>query len=406
MIPLFAYEARTRDGRHVGGTIAAARRADALDALRARDLVVTAIDAATSVRALFGRVRFGESGAAAARIAAFRTIAAMVGAGVPVGQAIESAAEDAGASRLRVALECVRADLERGSRLSEAFAPFPAEFPEVVRALTLAGEVGGDIAGSLERAADLLERGYQLRRQIVSSITYPALVAAIAVLLLGFLIVGVVPELASTLRTLGSGLPWATRALLAIAGGLRDLRIDALAILAAFGACAAFAAAARTTAGAETLDRVALRAPIFGAIVRRGETACCARTLSALIASGVPLRNALETAGEATRSRMLRNAFARVGESVALGQRIAPAFAECGLFDALFVAMARAGEESGTLDRMLARVADHLDLEARRAAATLASVVEPVLIVALGAAIGGIVAAILVPLYAAIGGIA
>jgi len=406
MIPLFAYEARTRDGRHVGGTIAAARRADALDALRARDLVVTAIDAATSVRALFGRVRFGESGAAAARIAAFRTIAAMVGAGVPVGQAIESAAEDAGASRLRVALECVRADLERGSRLSEAFAPFPAEFPEVVRALTLAGEVGGDIAGSLERAADLLERGYQLRRQIVSSITYPALVAAIAVLLLGFLIVGVVPELASTLRTLGSGLPWVTRALLAIAGGLRDLRIDALAILAAFGACAAFAAAARTTAGAETLDRVALRAPIFGAIVRRGETACCARTLSALIASGVPLRNALETAGEATRSRMLRNAFARVGESVALGQRIAPAFAECRLFDALFVAMARAGEESGTLDRMLARVADHLDLEARRAAATLASVVEPVLIVALGAAIGGIVAAILVPLYAAIGGIA
>lgn len=402
----FAYRARTFDGAAVDGTLAAESRAEALEMLGSRSLAATSIVRCDSLRDL--RERFGGAsrGLDASRVGVLRAIAAMTSAGVPVGRAIESSAPDVTPTGFRAALYCIAEDLERGSRLSAAVAKFPREFPEVVRALVRAGEIGGDLPQALQRAADLLDRGYRLRRQIFASLTYPAIVVAIAGALVLFLMVAVVPELATTLRGLGAGLPLPTAALLRVSEALRDPAGLSLFGLALAGAVAAAAAARRLPSVAAALDRMLLRAPIVGIIVRRAEIACCARTLAMLLATGVSMREALQTSASATGSIALRACFAGVADAVALGQRIAPEFAQCGWFEPVFVSVARAGEESGTLDVLLARVSEHLDEEARRAASTLASAIEPLLIIVLGAAIGGIVAAVLIPLYSAIGSIA
>jgi len=207
------------------------------------------------------------------------------------------------------------------------------------------------------------------------------------------------------LQGFGSPLPPATRAMVAIAGILRDPMWlfglgSGLTIVTA-----AVWLFARTPRGWAAIDRVRFGLPVFGALSRKASVAACARTLSTTLRCGVPLPAALAAAASMTSSSRLRGVFAAVGESVALGRRMAPAFAACDLFEPLFVGLVRAGEESGELDRMLLRGAEYLESEVRSTTATLAAVIEPLLIVFLGGAIAAIVAAVLIPLYSTIGSI-
>ncbi len=403
MSELFAYQARSHDGSIVGGTLAAASRADAIDALFGRNLAVTSLVRASSVRGSIAGARNAFQSIEAARVGCVRAIATLVRAGVPLPAAIESAAAGAEAPRLRAAFGAVCADLERGTRLSDALGRYPREFPEILRAIVLAGETAGALDDALERAAEIAERSHRLRMRVIGALAYPAIVACMAAGLVLFLVGAVVPELATTLREAGTALPAATAALLAVGDAVRNPIVLVLAPLVLSATILGGMMIARTRHGAVLLDRAVLRIPVVGALIRRSETACVARTLAALLAGGVSLREAIAVAGAATGSPTLRASFEQVTEAVSLGQRIAPAFAMSRMYDPIFLTLVRAGEESGALDAMLTRVADYLDDVVTRSATTLGAAIEPLMILGLGAAIGAIVAAVLVPLYATIG---
>jgi type IV pilus assembly protein PilC len=405
MTDVFAYEARSRAGAFVAGTVAAASRVEALDALAARSLSVTALARAESARGALSSLRGFNRSSAATRAAIFRCLATLVGAGVGIRRSLEIVGEQCRDARFRSALSGVCAEIERGVRLSDALRRHPREFSEIVSALVFAGELSGALDGTLGRIADLLERGVALRRQIAGALIYPATVAAIACALVGFLVVAVIPEMASMLRGFGAPLPPATAFLFAIATAMREpdwlLGCGSAAALAA-GAAWSFA---RTTRGSAAWDRVRFGFPVLGTMSRKASVAACSRTLGTTLQCGVPMPVALSAAASMTSSRRLRAVFDAVGEAVALGQHVAPAFAASELFDPLVVGLIRAGEESGTLDAMLLRGAEHLEAEVRSATASLAAVIEPLLIVFLGGAIAAIVAAVLMPLYSTIGSI-
>jgi len=405
MTNVFAYEARNRTGSFVVGTVAAASRAEAIASLHARSLAVTALVRAESARGVISALRCHARSSDATRVAIFRCLATLFGAGVGLRRSLEIVGEQCDSARFRSAIGGVGVEIERGVRFSDALRRHPREFPAVVASLVHAGELSGALDETLERIADLLERGVALRRQVVGALVYPAIVAAIACALVAFLVVTVVPEMASMLQWFGSPLPPATRAMVAIAGILRDPMWlfglgSGLTIVTA-----AVWLFARTPRGWAAIDRVRFGLPVFGALSRKASVAACARTLSTTLRCGVPLPAALAAAASMTSSSRLRGVFAAVGESVALGRRMAPAFAACDLFEPLFVGLVRAGEESGELDRMLLRGAEYLESEVRSTTATLAAVIEPLLIVFLGGAIAAIVAAVLIPLYSTIGSI-
>jgi type IV pilus assembly protein PilC len=405
MSDVFAYEARNRSGGFISGTLAAATRSEAIDALSSRSLAITALVRANSPRGILAGLRTAATPAGPTRIALFRGLATLTRAGVALRRAIEIVAEQCRSERFQESLAGVAVELERGVRFSEALRRYPHEFPEIVSALVRAGEVGGALDEALERVAELLERGHALQRQVVAALAYPTVVASVALGLISVLVAGVVPEMASMLRGFNTPLPPATTALLAVADALRDpaFLLGILAATAAFGILVFLTL--RTPKGAAVADRVRFGLPLLGPLARRTDVAACARTFGTMLHCGVPLAAALESAGSMTRSPRLRAVFASVGEAVALGQRIAPVFASSDLFDPLFVGLVRAGEEGGALDALLLRAADHLESEVRSAAATLAAVVEPVLIVVLGGVVAAIAAAVLVPLYSTIGSI-
>lgn len=405
MREIYAFEARSQTGAFVAGTLAAVSRAEAIDSLHARTLAVTTLTRADSPRGVLASLRIATSRAGTARIALFRSVATLVSAGVALRRALEIAGEQCDSQRFRSAIAGVGAELERGALLSEALQLHPREFPDVVCALMRAGETSGTLDDALERVAELLERGHALRRSVSSALVYPAIVGMLACGLVAFLVAAVVPEMASMLRGFDVQLPLATRALLALASALRDPFTICTVIGVVCAASVGAAAVARTTHGQVWLDRIRFGVPIVGPIARRAEVAACIRTLGTTLRCGVPLSSALRSSAGMTRSARLRGVFESVGEAVGLGQRVAPSFAASPLIDPLVVGLVRAGEESGALDAMLVRAAEHLEAEVAASTATLAAVVEPALILVLGCIIAAIVAAVLVPLYSTIGSI-
>lgn len=405
MTNVFAYEARSRTGSFVAGTVAAGSRAEAIDTLHARSLAVTALARAGSARGMISVLRSRGRSSDSTRVVVFRCLATLFRSGVGLRRALEIVAEQCGDARFRSALDGVSAEIERGVRFSDALRRHPREFPEIVASLVHAGELGGVLDETLERIADLLERGVALRRQIAGALVYPAIVAGLACGLVAFLIVAVVPEMASMMRGFGTPLPPATVFLVALADALRDpvwIFGGAIAATLVAGSASFFA---RTARGEAVIDWIRFRFPVLGALSRKASVAACARTLGTTLQCGVPLPAALDAAASMTSSPRLRGVFAAVGEAVALGQHVAPTFAGSDLFDPIFVGLVRAGEESGALDAMLLRIAEYLETEVRSTTATLAAVIEPLLIVFLGGAIAAIVAAVLIPLYSTIGSI-
>jgi len=405
MASIFAYTARNDEGHFVAGSLQADNREQALAHLRTRPLFVTSISGGDTAPGVVGAIVAVWPTSAAARTAFFRSFATLIRAGVPIRRALDVVIESCRDARLREALRSVSCDIESGCELSAAMARRPGEFPGLYVALVRAGERGGALDEILERLAALLERHLAVRKRVRAALAYPLIVACAALLLVLFLVSSTVPAFASMFAEMHVALPWTTRALILAGSGLRDP-----AVLVVLAAVPLFAVAfvrygRRVEPLAVRIDGVILAAPVFGAIVRNSLIARFARTLGALLRSGVPMLGALDAARDVLDNAVYMRFAADLGRALREGTPIARAMECSGLFEGIVLQLVRVGEETGTLDAMLLRIADYYELDVETAVAALGSVVEPLLIVGLGAIVGVIVASILIPLYSMIGSI-
>jgi general secretion pathway protein F len=393
-MPSFRFEAADSAGRIEKGLLEADSAAAARAALRARGLVPLDVGtlAAAPLSRRVPRRRFPEAELASAT----RQLASLLSAGLPVAQALGATLEQAENRGVREVFAAVRSDVFAGHRLAEALAQFPREFPEVYRASVAAGEDSGELAGVMERLADYLEERLALRSKLLGAFLYPAIVTLVALAIVIFLMTYVVPQVVEVFRHSRQALPWPTQLLLGVSwvvrvGGVWIL----LGLVASFFA---FRAWLRRPGRRLVWDRWVLGLPLFGRIVRGVNTARFASTLAILTSAGVPLLRALEAARLTLANAVLANAVRDVIEAVREGQALAPALGRAKVFPPVLVHLAASGEATGELAPLLARAATNLSREAERRAMALSTLLEPLLILTMGAVVLGIVLAVLMPI--------
>jgi type II secretory pathway component PulF len=334
-----------------------------------------------------------------------RSIAVLVTSGIALRRAIAAAIEQSSDRHMTETLRGILADLDGGTSLSEAMAHRPREFSLQVRTLAAAGEQGGSLEDALAQAAALLEREETLRKKIVATLAYPAFVLCAATALVAFLVIVTVPAFEAILAQLHAVLPLTTRIMLAFSRTVRHPEMWIVPAVATALAATLTVIVSRRSRVGEWLDAVALRAPLTGKLRRSANIACYCRTLGTLLSCGVVVTSAAETASGVVTSPAYRRETAVITKSLRAGTPLSKLFAGSSLIDAMTVQLASAGEESGSLDSMLVRAAEHHEAEVEHALGIMTAVLEPALICALGTVIATIVASIVIPLYSAIGNI-
>lgn len=392
----FRFEASNAAGRIEQGLIEADSARAARSSLRARGLVPLAVDAVDAGRgartSLFQRRRFSESELALAT----RQISTLLAAKLPLATALTATIEGSEHAAVREMLTAVRSEVIAGHRLAEALGQFPLEFPEVYRATVAAGEETGDLAQVMGRLAGYVEERQALRGKIFAAFAYPAVVTVVALTIVVFLMTYVVPQVVEVFRQTRQTLPWPTRFLLVTSETLRGggLWIGAGAIIAGV-ALRRWLALPGPKA---TWDALALRLPVFGRMLRAVNTARFAATLAILTAAGVPLLRALEAARATVANAVLAKAISDAIAAVREGSTLARALDAAAVFPPILVHLAASGEATGELASMLDRAANNLSREVERRVLLLTTLLDPLLILAMGVMVLGIVLAVLMPI--------
>jgi general secretion pathway protein F len=325
-----------------------------------------------------------------------RQLAGLVASGLPLERALTALADEASQPRERALVASLRAEVNGGTPFARALAQFPRDFPEVYIAVVGAGEQSGQLGTVLERLADDLEARQALRARLVGAALYPAIVTLVAVVIVIFLVTYVVPQVAGVFAGTRRALPWLTTAMLALSDAVRQWGWLGLLGLAAAGGLVALGL--RQEAWRERFDAAWLRLPVVGRLARGYHGARFAGTLAMLVAGGVPILKALQAAGETLGNRSMRADAMDALVLVREGAPLASALAQKPRFPGLLPMFARLGEQTGRLPEMLQRAADQLSAEVQRRAMQLATLLEPLLIVAMGAVVMLIVLAVLLPI--------
>jgi len=329
-----------------------------------------------------------------------RQLATLIGAGMPILKSLQTLAEQPGLGNFKEIINRVADGVERGHPLSEGLVRYPGFFSRLYVNMIRAGESGGILEKILRRLADLLENQMKLRARVKNALIYPSFIIIVAVGIVAVLLTFVVPIFVSLFEDLGGALPLPTRILMAVSEAVKHQWY--FIILAVIALVFLFKLATRTPRGRFFFDHLKLRLPLFGNLYRSISITRFSRTLGTLIASGVPILQALNIVRETAGNEVISQALANVHDSIREGENITQPLRESGVFPALVVNMVRVGEESGTLDEMLYRIADNFDEEVDRTVGSLTALLEPFLIVFMGLVVGFIVISMIMPLFSLI----
>ncbi len=402
---LFYYTARNAEGSFVRGAIEGASRSGALANLRTRAVFVTSLWAANTTQGVLASSLHLGAVKPGALVAFFRAFATLISAGVPMRRSIEVTIEQCSDSRLREALRAILRDIEGGTPLSDAMSRRPREFSRLFVAMIRAGEIGGVIEEVLGRLASFLERDRASGKRLAAALTYPAIVALTAAALIVYLLSSIVPMFASLFEQMHVDLPASTSLLLELGMAFHNGPSWIVMLAATAAAALCLRRILSTKRGRLFWDRHKLRLPVFGALLRKSALARLSRMLGSLLKSGVGLIVALEVVADVVGNSAYEQNVLALRQALREGDPLAEPLARSGLYDPLVIQMVRVGEETGTLDAMLLRIAGYYELDIETALSTLGAILEPVLIVALGGVVGFIVFAIFIPLYTLIGSI-
>ena len=327
-----------------------------------------------------------------------RQMATMMKSGIPLLQSFEVVGKGISNPTMGRMVNDIRSDVEVGSSLSTAFRKHPAQFNELYCNLVAAGESAGILDVVLERLALYLEKTQALKAKIKAALSYPMVVLLVAVIVVAVIMLFVVPAFKQVFASFGSVLPGPTLLVIAIS----EFFVTYWYLI--FGALlGSFILISHTIGGTEQLqaerDRLMLKLPLFGNLIRKACIARWARTLATLFAAGVPLVEALVSVGAACGNRVYLNATAQIRQEVSSGVSLTTAMTQSKLFPPMVLQMCAIGEESGSIDSMLGKSADFFESEVDETVAGIASLIEPLLLVFLASLIGGLVFALYLPIF-------
>ena len=330
-----------------------------------------------------------------------RQLATLLRAGMPLVPALSALVEQlraggAADNPLATIMEDVAREVNSGSTLAGALGKHPGVFSNLVVNMVAAGETSGTLEQVLLRVAEILEKRVQLAAKVKAAVAYPLMMVVVAVAVVVFLMYVVVPSITDIFIEMDRPLPWATKLLIAVSGFVRTyllvIAIGACLALVGLGACY------KTKAGRLFADRAKLKLPLFGSLFLKLEVARLSRTLGILLASGIPILNALEISRQVIQNRVIAGALASVKDMVGKGDAIADAIRKTGLFPPIVYHIITTGQMSGNLEEGLTNIADMYDGEVELATKTPTSLLEPVILLFMGAVVAFIVLAVLLPI--------
>jgi general secretion pathway protein F len=396
-MPAYKYEALDAGGKSRTGLMEADNPKAARSGLRAQGLVPLVVTQVQPQGERAGGWQWSSRVFGAAGLTVWtRQLAGLVGSGLPLERALSALADEAEDPRQRELVSHLRSEVNAGHPFAQAMASAPREFDEVYRAVVAAGEASGALGAVLERLADDLEEQQALKAKVLGAMLYPAIVSVIALVIVVFLVTYVVPQVASVFATGKRTLPALTVAMLAISDFVRAWGFYALGLM--LMGLGAFGHALKSEGFRRRVDAALLRLPLFGRLARGYNAARFAGTLAMLAGSGVPILKALQAAAETLGNRAMRADAMQALVQVREGVPLASALASKPRFPGLLAMFSRLGEQTGQLPVMLERAAKQLGGEVQRRAMALATLLEPLLIVAMGVAVMLIVLSVLLPI--------
>ncbi|MDP9043578.1 MAG: type II secretion system inner membrane protein GspF [Pseudomonadota bacterium] len=396
-MPAYKFEALDAAGRSTTGLLDAENAKAARGQLRAQALVPLAVSLVASAGTRSEGLRFTRRVFNTTSLTVWtRQLAGLVGAGLPLERALTALSEEAEDPRQRELIAHLKSEVNGGSPFARALGSAPREFDEVYRGVVAAGEQSGALGGVLERLADDLEERQELRSKLIGATLYPAIVSLIAVVIVIFLVTYVVPQVASVFTSSKRALPGLTVAMLAISAFLRSWGWALLLVIAA--SVGLLMLMLRNEAFRQSFDAGWLELPLIGKLARGYNAARFAGTLAMLAGAGVPILKALQAASETLSNRAMRADAMDALVQVREGAPLASALAGKKRFPGLLGMFSRLGEQTGQLPLMLERAARQLGTEVQRRAMQMATILEPLLIVAMGGVVMLIVLAVLLPI--------
>ena len=391
---VFVWSGTDRNGRKSKGEVLATSAAIARVQLRKQGVVAKSVKKKSKPLFTFGAKKIKP-----ADIAIFtRQLATMMKAGVPLVQAFDIVAEGTDHEKMRELIMTVRTDVSSGTGLAGALEKHPAHFDELFCSLVASGENSGTLEVMLDRVATYKEKTEALKAKIKKALTYPIAVIVVAIVVTGILLVKVVPQFAETFQSFGSDLPGFTLFVLRISEWVQSWWF--IMLLGFFAAGYLFSQAKRRSKRfADGIDAVALKLPIIGSVVHDAVIARFSRTLSTTFAAGVPLVDSLESTAGAAGNAIYAQGIRRIRDDVTSGTALAISIRTTGLFPTMLLQMTAIGEESGSLDDMLGKVADHYEAAVDNAVDSLSSLMEPMIMSLLGVLVGGLMIAMYLPIF-------
>ena len=391
---VFFWSGTDRNGRKSKGEVLAKSAAIARVQLRKQGVVAKSVKKKSKPIFTFGAKKIKP-----ADIAIFtRQLATMMKAGVPLVQAFDIVAEGTDHEKMRELIMAVRTDVSSGTGLAGALEKHPAHFDELFCSLVASGENSGTLEVMLDRVATYKEKTEALKAKIKKALTYPIAVIVVAIVVTGILLVKVVPQFAETFQSFGSDLPGFTLFVLRISEWVQSWWF--IMLLGFFAAGYVFSQAKRRSKRfADGIDAVALKLPIIGSVVHDAVIARFSRTLSTTFAAGVPLVDALESTAGAAGNAIYARGIRHIRDDVTSGTALAISIRTTGLFPTMLLQMTAIGEESGSLDDMLGKVADHYEAAVDNAVDSLSSLMEPMIMSILGVLVGGLMIAMYLPIF-------
>jgi type IV pilus assembly protein PilC len=327
-----------------------------------------------------------------------RQLATMVASGLSLLKALYILEEQAQDRKLKKTIVAVREDIEAGFSLSQSLGKHPKVFNELFVSMVRAGETGGALEETLERAAVQMEKDDHLKRTVKSAMVYPVMIGTFALLTLIGMILFIIPIFDNMYKDLGGKLPPLTQLMIDLSKAMRSYWY--VMILGFFGIVLGFKKWKASHAGERQWDQLKLRAPMkIGEIVRKIACARFARTLGTLTASGVPILQSLEITARTAGNRVISDPMVEVTEKVRQGSPIAAPLAKVGVFPGMMTQMVAVGEETGALDRMLMKLADFYEDEVASSLKAITSIIEPIMMIFVGAMVGLVVLAMYMPLF-------
>ena len=396
-MPTFAFTGRTRGGENITGE----RVADTMDAvvatLRREQVLVTKVTPVKSKVATPKKGKLGK-GVSPKNLAIFtRQFSVMIDAGLPLVQCLDILGTQEENPNFAATILQTRADVENGQSLADAMRKHPKTFDPLFTNMVAAGEAGGILDTILKRLATYIEKAVKLKGQVKSAMIYPIAVVIIAGVVVGVILWKVIPTFGAMFASLGAELPLPTRVVIAMSNGL--VRFGWIGLIGLGAAGWAFKSYYATESGRRVVDGTVLKLPILGSIMRKIAVARFCRTLSTLIASGVPILDGLEITAHTSGNAVVEEAILSTRKSIEGGNTIAAPLKETAVFPQMVVQMISVGEATRSLDTMLSKIADFYEEEVDTAVAGMLTLMEPVMIAFLGVIVGGIVVAMYMPIF-------